>query len=105
MTKQYARTYIHLETAGNPTACDSVYKDAHGVVKDLYDKGQVAGFRLFVVNDEDDAEDLLISFVCDHEALTKGRYPFVFCQLQPLAEGDPTDLDAFMNDMNFTLCR
>ena len=95
--------YIHSTSAGSQAACNRVYEQAKGVVTRLFDEKQAEGYRLFVIEDEEDADNSLISFVCDYDEVTGGKFPFLYSQLQP-AENVTLDLDATMKSMCFTRC-
>ncbi|MGB0386025.1 MAG: hypothetical protein ACPGWR_14560 [Ardenticatenaceae bacterium] len=109
MAKQFAHIYIHSDSAGNQAACSRVYEQAKGVVRRLFDEKQAEGYRLFVIEDEEDADNSLISFapkghdICDYDEVTGGRFPFLYSQLQP-AEHVTLDLDAMMKRMCFKRC-
>ena len=103
MAKQFAHIYIHSTSAGSQAACNRVYEQAKGVVRRLFDEKQAGFNRLFVIEDEEDADNSLISFVCDYDEVTGGRFPFLYSQLQP-AENITLDLDAMMKSMCFTRC-
>ena len=103
MAKQFARIYIHRDSAGNQAACNRVYEEARGVVSKLFEEKQTEGYRLFVIEDEEDADNSLISFVCDYDEVTGSRFPFLYSQLQP-AFNTTLDLDAMMKRMSFKRC-
>lgn len=103
MSREFARLYIHLDSAGEQAECVPVYRDIRQKAKELFDKKNIIGYRLAIIQDDEHAEGKQLPFLLDYNSITAGKFPFVYSEIQPAREVT-YDLDAMMKVMNFTHC-
>jgi hypothetical protein len=83
-----SHVYLHIASIGVRDACVAVRAGFRPVLKAMYARGEVLGYRLFLLGDRDDAEDEILHHMFDYEAVIQGRFPFVYASLTPLDDDD-----------------
>lgn len=99
MPREAAHLFIHPGSIGNPEICAEVHKSARAWIRSVVVDRQ-PGHRLAIVHDEAEADEHLLWYMADYAATTQGRFPFVFCLLQP-PESFALDVDAAMLSLGF----
>lgn len=98
--KESGRLYLHRASIGDEAACVSVNDATLPVLKDAFARGRIAGYRMFVIRDVDDANEESLSFMFDYESETGRKFPFVFAGVQP-PDDSSFDFDALMRGQDF----
>ena len=99
-TEIYARIYIHGASIGKQTKCDIAYRKTKLLVYKLYDKRQIEGARVFIIENEAHAEYRLLNILFDYPKITKNVFPFTYAEIQPMPQ-TPVDLDKQMESLGF----
>lgn len=83
-----SHVYLHLGSVGDAATCVAIREELRSVFKAMYGRGEIRGYRLFVLEDRDDAEDELLHHMFDYGSATNGQFPFVYLSLTPLDSDD-----------------
>ena len=100
----FSHVFIHEKSIGDKEACQKIKNKILTIVEDLYDKRDLEGYRMYIIENEEDAENRLVIFICEEfEELTDGVYPFFYMELHPL-EIDEQLLDDSILELGFVRC-
>jgi hypothetical protein len=83
MDERDSHIFLHLGSVGDRDACTAVRDDITPLLKELYARGEIRGYRRFVIRDREGAEDEILHHIFDYEAATGRRFPFVYAALTP----------------------
>lgn len=95
-----SRIYLHLASIGNADACAAVRATLRPVLKAAYARGEIRGYRLFMLNDRDAAEEELLHRMFDYLSVTEGRFPIIYASITP-SEHDNTATETAMHEQGF----
>ena len=82
---EYADEFVHEASVGDAGACVAFVESARGVLSALDEEGKVASYYALVIHSPAEAAEDFVP-VSDVDAITAGRYPYVFLRVQ--AAGD-----------------
>src|SRR5215831_12408034 len=83
-----SHVYLHLESVGGADRCIALREELRPVFKAMYARGEIRGYRLFVLKDREEAEDELLHYMFDYESATGKQFPFMYLSLTPLDSDD-----------------
>lgn len=97
-----SHVYLHLGSVGDAEACTAARADMKPVLKAMYAGGETLGYRLFMLNDREEAEEELLHHMFDYEAATSGRFPILYASVTPLDNDDSERaIDVRMKERGF----
>ncbi len=85
MPRRYASHYIHRPSVGDLARCNDVAKATIAILSRRREAGELDGYFLRVIADAENALEPR-TFV-DDTPVTAGRFPFIWCCVQPLQTG------------------
>jgi hypothetical protein len=97
-----SRVYLHLASVGDVDASAAIQVAVRALLKAMYARGEVLGYRLLRLKDRDAAEEELLHHMFGFEAVTHQKYPFVYASVTPLDNGvSGRAIDTFMGQQGF----
>jgi hypothetical protein len=99
---QLSYVYLHLASIGDVEASSAVQAAMRPLLKAMYARSELLGYRLFRLKDREAAEEELLHHMFDLEAVTHQRYPLVYASMTPLDnEASGPAIDSFMEHQGF----
>jgi hypothetical protein len=87
---EYAAEFIHPDSVGDTEACARFTESGQALLSPLYHEGRLTGYQIIVIESAQDGRDELVPPQAD--AVTRGRFPYVFLRVQTADDEPATTL-------------
>lgn len=94
----YAHEFIHSNSISHPAACMAVLQETGTLLEHCHTEGLIQGHHAFIVAEEADRWANFLE--ADVDALTSGKYPYVYVFVQPKESGG-ANVDDLMRPLGY----
>jgi len=98
----YAHSYVHPSSIGDTPRGEGIVDGTLEALTALYEAGRIRGYEVYLIEDSEDAEEVLAHIYRGVTELTEGRFPYVFARVQAKVDV-PEDIDGLMEQRGFAL--